>query len=146
MVFLWHFWNKVDVLTLSRIYVETKLFILFSEFNKLSIWNIKYFISQNQLPIDTTPLKIYSVVVNILFIEMKFFLILFRNSGDCIAQKMKLAIQDFFIKFRSRHRRCYVKKVVLRNFAKFTGKSRCQSLFFDKFAGLRPATLFKRRL
>ena len=44
------------------------------------------------------------------------------------------------------HRRCSVKKVVLRNFAKFTGKHLCQSLFFKKVAGLRPATLLKKRL
>ena len=34
--------------------------------------------------------------------------------------------------------RCSVKKGVLRNFAKFTGKHLCQRLFFDKGAGLRP--------
>ena len=34
-------------------------------------------------------------------------------------------------------RRCSVKKGVLRNFAKFTGKHLCQSLFFNKVAGLR---------
>ena len=45
---------------------------------------------------------------------------------------------------RSSHRRCSVKKGVLRNFAKFTGKHLCQSLFFNKAAGLRPATLLKR--
>ena len=38
------------------------------------------------------------------------------------------------------------KKGVLRNFAKFTGKYLCQSLFFNKVAGLRSATLFKKRL
>ena len=32
---------------------------------------------------------------------------------------------------------------VLRNFAKFTGKHLCQSLYFNKVAGLRPATLLK---
>ena len=37
--------------------------------------------------------------------------------------------------FRSSHRRCSVRKVVLRNFAKFTGKHLCQSLFFNKAAG-----------
>ena len=36
-----------------------------------------------------------------------------------------------------------VKKSVLRN---FTGKHLCQSLFFDKVAGPRPATLLKIRL
>ena len=30
-----------------------------------------------------------------------------------------------------------LKKCVLRNFAKFTGKHLCQSLFLNKFAGLR---------
>ena len=30
------------------------------------------------------------------------------------------------------------KKCFLRNFAKFTGKYLCQSLFFDKVAGLKP--------
>ena len=38
------------------------------------------------------------------------------------------------------------KKGVARNFAKFTGKHLCQSLFFNKMAGLRPATLLKKRL
>ena len=33
---------------------------------------------------------------------------------------------------RSSHRRCSVRKGVLRNFAKFTGKHLCQSLFFNK--------------
>ena len=36
---------------------------------------------------------------------------------------------------RSSHQRCSVKKGVLRNFAKFTGKRLCQSLFFKKVAG-----------
>ena len=41
-------------------------------------------------------------------------------------------------------RRCSVKKGVLRDFAKSTGKHLCQSLFFDKVAGrLRLRTLSK---
>ena len=47
---------------------------------------------------------------------------------------------------RSSHWRCSVRKVVLRNFANFTGKHLCQSLFFNKIADLRPATLFRKRL
>ena len=35
---------------------------------------------------------------------------------------------------------------VLRNFAKFIGKQLWQSFFFNKVAGLRPATLLKKRL
>ena len=40
---------------------------------------------------------------------------------------------------------CSVKKLFL-EFTKFTGKNLCQSLFFNKIAGLRPATLLKKRL
>ena len=47
---------------------------------------------------------------------------------------------------RSSLRGCSVRKGVLRNFAKFKGKHLCQSLFFNKFARLRPATLWKKRL
>ena len=47
---------------------------------------------------------------------------------------------------RSSHGRCSIRKGVLRNFAKFTGKHLCQNLFFNKVAGLRPATLLKKRL
>ena len=35
-----------------------------------------------------------------------------------------------------------MKKGVLRNFSKFTGKHRCQGLFFTKVAGLRPENTF----
>ena len=47
---------------------------------------------------------------------------------------------------RSNHRRCCVRKGVLRSFAKFTRKNLCQSLFLNKVAGLIPATLLKKRL
>ena len=50
-----------------------------------------------------------------------------------------------FTKFcrNSRHE-VFCKKGALGNFAKFTGKHLRQSLFFNKVAGLRPATLLKR--
>ena len=40
----------------------------------------------------------------------------------------------------------FYKKGVLKNFAKFTGKHLCQSLFFNKVASLRPTTSLKKRL
>ena len=46
--------------------------------------------------------------------------------------------------YRSSLPEVFNKKGVLRNFAKFTGKHLCQSLFFNKVAGLRPATLLKK--
>ena len=45
--------------------------------------------------------------------------------------------------FKSSRPDVFCKKDVLRNFAKFTGKHLCQSLYFNKVAGLRPATLLK---
>ena len=42
---------------------------------------------------------------------------------------------------RVSRRRCCIKKDVLGNFAKFTGKYLCQSLVFNKVAGLRSAIL-----
>ena len=50
------------------------------------------------------------------------------------------------ISHRSNHQRCSINKGVLRNFAKFTGKRLCQSLFFNKVVGLRSANLLKKRL
>ena len=40
------------------------------------------------------------------------------------------------LKARSRHQRSSVRKGILRNFAKFTGKYQYQSFFFNKVAGL----------
>ena len=63
-----------------------------------------------------------------------------KNRSICMAYcKLKTIL-------RSSHLRCSVRKRVLRNFAKFTGKYLCQSLFFNKVAGLRLATLLKKRL
>ena len=41
---------------------------------------------------------------------------------------------------------CSSKQVFLGNFAKFTGKHLCQSLFLNKVAGLKLATILKKRL
>ena len=40
----------------------------------------------------------------------------------------------------------FCEKGFLKYFAKFAGKHLCQSLFFNKVAGLRPAALLKKRL
>ena len=47
---------------------------------------------------------------------------------------------------RSSRPEVFCKKGVFRNFAKFTGKHLFQSFFFNKVAGLRLATLLKKRL
>ena len=50
------------------------------------------------------------------------------------------------IYFRSNLLEVFYKKGALKKFAKFTGGHLCQSLFFNKVAGLRPATLLKKKL
>ena len=47
-------------------------------------------------------------------------------------------------RLKASHRRCSIKKSALKNFAKLTGKHLCLRLSFNKVAGLRSATLFKK--
>ena len=54
-------------------------------------------------------------------------------------------VSEYFV-FRSSHQKCSARKRVLRSFTKFRWKHLCQSLFFNKVAGLGPATLLKKRL
>ena len=80
-------------------------------------------------------LKVSSNFVYILFLT--FTSDFWRNSSS------KSALRSWF---RKLNQGCSIKKGVLRNFAKFTGKRLCQSLFFNKVAGQRPAILLKKRL
>ena len=63
-----------------------------------------------------------------MFLHIQILVILlFTNDGSFISAKLQKQPPEVFYK-----------KGVLRNFAKFTGKHLCQSLFFNKVAGLRP--------
>ena len=53
---------------------------------------------------------------------------------------------EIFPIHKRRHQRSSVKKCVLKNFAKLTGKNMCWSLLFNKVAGLSPETLIRKRL
>ena len=70
------------------------------------------------------------------------------DSKDCLFSSSWRYIESVRTKqySRSSHRRYSMKKSVLRNFSKCTGKHLWQSLFFNKVAHLRPATLLKKRL
>ena len=48
--------------------------------------------------------------------------------------------------FRSSCPGVFCKKGALKNLANFTGKNLCQSLFFNKVAGVTSAALFKKKL
>ena len=63
---------------------------------------------------------------------MAYYNLFIVKSFQAVAQKSFIVL----VIYRSSHRRCSVRKIVLRNFAKFTGKHLCQSLFFNKVAGL----------
>ena len=69
-----------------------------------------------------------------------------KSISELINKKKEQLYQKKSTNSRSSQRRCSVRKGALRNFGKFTGKHLCQSLFFNKVAGLRSATLLKKRL
>ena len=70
---------------------------------------------------------------------IKGSVVIFQERSD-IHKFLSFSAMNFdkILKFisRSSHLRCSVKKGVFKNFAKFTGKQLCQSLFFNKAAGL----------
>ena len=65
--------------------------------------------------------------------------------GNLVKMRQRFLNEDV-TQCRSSHRRCFVRGGDLRNFEKFTGKHLRQSLFFNKVADLRPATLLIKRL
>ena len=82
--------------------------------------------------------------VNLLLIFRKPFLKI--TSGRLLLNGLTSHCMLLPFLIRSSHQSCSIIKGVLRNFVKFTGKHLCQSLFFNKVAGVRPATLLKKRL
>ena len=76
--------------------------------------------------------------------------ILNKKSVSCIKQLQSIIWSSVHEKvkqrwdYRSSGPDVFCKKGVLRNLSTFTGKHLCQSLFFDKVAGLSPAALLKK--
>ena len=58
-------------------------------------------------------------------------------------QSIFTALERFKFSRRSMDQRCSIEKLVLKNFAIFTGKHLHCSLFFKKLQAFRPATLLK---
>ena len=65
-------------------------------------------------------------------------MVYYKSTEILIPEKWKQILEKMS---RSSRPEVLCKKGVLRNFAKSTGKHLCQSLFFNKVAGLRFATL-----
>ena len=78
----------------------------------------------------------------------KVFLEISQNSRENTCARVSILIKlqawpkKTFLN-RSSHRRCSVRKGVLRNVAKFTGKHLCQSLYFHKVQCARVSILIK---
>ena len=79
------------------------------------------------------------LLLRVKFLYISLYELLFISNKICLFKSFNC----IFI-MEAVAQRCYVKRGVLRNFAKFTGKHLCQSLFFNKDGG-RPATLLKKR-
>ena len=67
----------------------------------------------------------------VFLLEKKLGSIVFRSL--CKATEVFIS---FLRHWKRSHQRCSLKKCVLKNFVKFTGKHLCQSIFFNKIAGL----------
>ena len=68
-----------------------------------------------------------------------------ETPGQAVYFTFSRGIFRTLLNVRSSRLKVFCRKGVLRNFAKFTGKQLCQSLFFSKVVGLRPATLLRKR-
>ena len=64
------------------------------------------------------------------------------TSEITVSDQLKYLIFMHFIFYRSSHPEVFCKKSLLINFAKLMGKHLCQSLLYNKVAGLRPASCF----
>ena len=109
---------------------------------------VKFFI-WSQMPSPETMrgkyLQLSKVLKIKIIINIGQYMLFFKSLRIIIPFNENLAKWQF-AKERSSYRKCSVRKDVLINFAKFTGKHLCQGLIFNKVASLRPATLLKKRL
>ena len=80
--------------------------------------------------------------------QVNAWLIASDKDGTILSKEKESLGKCWNILWLYRSSRLYVicKKGVLGNFAKFTGKHLCQSLSFNKVAGLRLQTLLKEKL
>ena len=80
---------------------------------------------------------------------MKLFIRDFSKQFWCLLYNTKTQekTQSSYVSFRfqSSHQRCYMKKDVLINFSKLTGKHLCRSLFLNKVAGLKACNFIEKK-
>ena len=87
-----------------------------------------------------------AIILRKVHVKMKLYAPLFsttilQETKHINAHALETVLQQEILigaNVRSSHWMCFVKKGVLKNFAKVTRKHLCQSLFLNKVAGLRP--------
>ena len=68
-----------------------------------------------------------------------------KNTTKLLAGLVFAFFEKFiYVKFRSSHCSCSVKKGALKNLLKFPGKHLCQSLLFNKVASLKTCNFIKK--
>ena len=75
-----------------------------------------------------------------------FFLFVFEKMSSSIPMFLVMLLAHVGKRSNSRYSQMFSKTGVLKNFAIFTGKNLCWSLFLIKFQDWRPTFLFKKRL
>ena len=117
------------------------------------IWKLLEFINfqnnyfEENLWMSATPTQVFSREYCELFKNTYFVEDLQTAGSETPVRGLSLIkLKAWTIRSRSSHWRCSVREGVLRNFAKFTGKTCAKVSFFNKVASLRPATLSKKRL
>ena len=80
--------------------------------------------------------------------EKVLFYTKIKNTQHIFKQARLLQLPDLYFcqTPNSSSQEVFCKKGVLKHFSKFFGKRPCLNLFFKNVAGLKPATLFKKRL
>ena len=110
----------------------------------VEVWNSQYS-TLRKIP----KVRIISFCVNFVktqnfpTIELRKIMVFYSVScsGVCYHRSFTFSV---YWDDRSSHQRCSIKKGILRNFTKCTGKHLSQSLSFNKVAGLRSTTLLKK--
>ena len=109
--------------------------LLLEVFYKIAVLkNFAIFIGRKQLGITCSVKKVFLVVDRAVKVTCFFI--------DQHLQQKKCC----WLNEKSSRPEVFSKKRVRRNFAKFTGKHLCQSLFFTKVTCLRPATFLRKTL
>ena len=99
--------------------------------------------------------KVFSFAIIRIQISFRKFQLPTMSDSSLLSSEVSLSFSDSLVSFsnfdklkpyRSSRLEVFCKKGVLRNFTKFTGKRLCQSLIFNKVAGLMPGKFRKKRL